>query len=181
MLYTYFKGGPKKEGIKQKPSFVHQGVYYFTTFFEATNATISSSDFPNEVIGKRTFRWENAEDIPEKEKQNPVYLSLIKLLRTSEEFDNTLDNLTQYYDNMGCIKIRSVEEIKSNGEKVNILNENLREATNVDIYYHYINTPLKTDANTIKKGIEKGHYIDNVCWRNALMDFYSETLMRDKA
>ena len=110
-----------------------------------------------------------------------MYKNLIDLLREDSEFGELLESLFYFYDDHGCINIKSVEEVKSNGERVNILNENLRDATNVDIYYYYINTPLKTDAVTIKKGIEKGHYIDNLCWRNALMDFYADTLMKDTA
>ena len=45
----------------------------------------------------------------------------------------------------------------------------LKDATNVDIHYHYINTPLKADAKTTQKGIETGHRIDY------------DTLMKDTA
>ena len=67
MFYTYYKGDLKKAGIKRKPSFTHQGVYYFLVEFKMKNATISVKDFPSDVIGKRIFRWENAEDIPRSE------------------------------------------------------------------------------------------------------------------
>ena len=36
------------------------------------------------------------------------------------------------------------------------------------------------EASTIKKAIEKGHYIDNMCWVNALIDFYKDTIMNEK-
>ena len=85
VLYEYVKGDPKEVKIKQKPAFVHQGVHYYTVSFENKNATIpqfSASDFPQDVIGKRTFRWENAEDIGlNYNKQNPVYENIIKLLK----------------------------------------------------------------------------------------------------
>lgn len=44
----------------------------------------------------------------------------------------------------------------------------------------YIHTPLKMEASTIKEAIEKGHYIDNICWANALTDFYKDTTMNQK-
>ena len=55
MFYTYYKGDIKKAGIKRKPSFTHQGVSYFLVEFKMKNATISVTDFPSNVIGKRTF------------------------------------------------------------------------------------------------------------------------------
>ena len=39
---------------------------------------------------------------------------------------------------------------------------------------------LKMEASTIKKAIEKGHYIDNMCWIHALTDFYKDTIMNEK-
>eukprot|EP00438_Fugacium_kawagutii_P015581 Skav229714 [mRNA] locus=scaffold49:189255:192446:+ [translate_table: standard] len=56
---------------------------------------------------------------------------------------------------------------------------NLTDATNVDIYHQYIHTHLNTDADTIKRGIEKGHYMKNQCWRNALIDYYGDTIMSE--
>eukprot|EP00438_Fugacium_kawagutii_P018169 Skav234138 [mRNA] locus=scaffold1519:11582:14900:- [translate_table: standard] len=59
------------------------------------------------------------------------------------------------------------------------MTENLTEASNISIYHNYIYTILRTDAETIKKGIEKGHYIKNLCWVNALTDYYKDTIMSD--
>ena len=36
------------------------------------------------------------------------------------------------------------------------------------------------EASTIKKAIEKGNHIDNMCWVNALTDFYKDTIMNEK-
>ena len=106
------------------------------------------------------------------------------MLKDDEDFRQQIDTLTAYYDNLGSIKIKTVEQETSNGERMNILNENLTDvctdATNVDTYHYYINTLLRIDADTFKKGIEKGHYIENVCWRNVLIDFYGNTLMSEK-
>ena len=58
-----------KKGKEKKTFFVafvlyhyaaHQGVYYFTVSFQHINAT----DFPKDLIRKRTFKKENAEDTP---------------------------------------------------------------------------------------------------------------------
>ena len=73
VLYWYFKGDKKdleESGIKQKPAFIHQGVYYFTTSFSAQSATIKVSEFPREIVGKRIFRWEDADNIPQGDMMN---------------------------------------------------------------------------------------------------------------
>eukprot|EP00438_Fugacium_kawagutii_P006184 Skav207472 [mRNA] locus=scaffold3545:496284:499559:- [translate_table: standard] len=86
-----------------------------------------------------------------------------------------------HYDSIGCIKIKSVEVVNDKGEKYNIMNENLTNADeNVSIYHTYIHTSLNPDADTIKRAINKGHYIKNQCWVNCFMDFYGDTLMSDK-
>ena len=181
ILYYYLRGNLKELSIKSKKAFTHQEVHYFRVRYDNNeSATIQATEFIKVDKNERIFRWENADDIGDPKKQNSKYLDVMNLLRDDNEFDKVIKSLTMYYDNLGCIKILSVEELKGNGERMNILDENLTDATNVDTYHHYINTPLKLDAETIKKGIEKGHYIENVCWRNALMDFYSNTLMGEK-
>ena len=73
LLYTYFKGNLKESGIKQKPAFTHQGVYYFTISFQEKNATIKANDFPKELIGSRIFRWTEVEHFENPEKDNPDF------------------------------------------------------------------------------------------------------------
>ena len=80
----------------------------------------------------------------------------------------------------GCIKIKSVELVNEKGEKFDIMNENLTDAVNVSIYHDYIHTPVRMEAETIKQAIKKGNYINNLCWVNALNDFYGDTLMSEK-
>ena len=60
------------------------------------------------------------------------------------------------------------------------MNENLTDITYVSIYHNYIHTPVKMEASTIKKAIEKGNYISNACWYNALTEFYGDTIMSKK-
>ena len=37
------------------------------------------------------------------------------------------------------------------------------------------------NEDTIHKAINKGNYIENECWINALTDFYSDTIMNERA
>ena len=63
------------------------------------------------------------------------------------------------------------------GSKFIILTENPADASHVSIYHDYMYTPLKMEASTIEKVVEKGHYIDNMCWVNALTNLHRETMM----
>lgn len=100
------------------------------------------------------------------------------MLEDDDDFRATIQTLTANYDNLGCIKVKSVQLVK-NGERFDIMNANLIDATNVDIYHQYIHTHLNTDADTVKRSIEKRHYLKNQCWRNALIDYYGDTIMSE--
>ena len=70
-----------------------------------------------------------------------------------------------------CIKIDQVELVNKEGERFDIMTENLTNAVNVSIYHKYIHTPITTNAQTIKEAVSRGHYIDNECWIDLLTDF----------
>ena len=55
VLYIYYNGNLKESGIKIKPAFRHQGIY-FPINFDEKNATIKATELPKELIGQRTFR-----------------------------------------------------------------------------------------------------------------------------
>ena len=88
--------------------------------------------------------------------------------------------MTEFYNDIECVKILSVEEMNKNGKKFNILTENLRDATNASIYHKYLHTRIKMSEDIIQKAIKKGNYIENECWINSLTDFYSDTIMNEK-
>ena len=70
--------------------------------------------------------------------------------------------------------------MSEDGEKYNIITENLRDAVNVSIYHRYVHTPIAQNADTLKEAISKGHYIDNECWINLLTDYYADTIMNER-
>ena len=70
--------------------------------------------------------------------------------------------------------------MSEDGEKYNIVTENLRDAVNVSIYHRYVHTPIAQNADTLKEAISKGHYIDNECWINLLTDYYADTIMNER-
>ena len=50
-------------------------------------------------------------------------------------------------------KNAGVELVNEDGEKYNIITENLRDAVNVSIYHRYVHTPIAQNADTLKEAI----------------------------
>ena len=111
---------------------------------------------------------------------NDEFVDTLKLLQRDKDFRDDYDYMTQFYNDIECVKICSVDIVNKSGEKFDIFTENLRDATNVSIFNRYIHTPLRMSEDTIQKAISKGSYIENECWSNALTDFYSDTIMNEK-
>ena len=180
VLYDYYTGDMRESTIKTRKAFTHLGVTYFPISFKATTATIKASEFPRDAVGKKTFRWINPEDVGSGINENPKYVNIIQLLKTDDEFRDMFDTLTEHYDKFACIKIKSVELVDKDGKHFDIMTENLTDASNVSIFHNYISTPMRMEASTIKEAIMKGHYIEGLCWVNALIDFYGDTIMSEK-
>ena len=179
-FYLYKRGSPEER--KQKPAFRANGVAYYLVDFDLRSATIKASEFPNrEAINKRIFRYLSRED-DANETINPEYTTIIELLKSDEEFEQWLQVFESYgYPNpIDAIKITDVELMSEDGEKYNIITENLRDAVNVSIYHRYVHTPIAQNADTLKEAISKGHYIDNECWINLLTDYYADTIMNER-
>ena len=51
------------------------------------------------------------------------------------------------------LKKTDVELVNEDGEKYNIITENLRDAVNVSIYHRYVHTPIAQNADTLKEAI----------------------------
>ena len=177
-LYTVRQ--PKSQ--KMKPAFkLPDGRHFYIDSFKVRSATVKANEFPRDVVKRRVLRYETRED-EALNNQNPVFTDLIKLLEQDKDFEDLTDTLKQYYDDLfDAIKVQSVELVNKNGEKFDIMTQNLTDAVNVSVYHDYIHTPIRMEAETIKKAIERGNYIDNLCWVNALNDFYGDTLMSEKS
>ena len=181
MLFT--TRTPKSGNMK--PSFTQGGrVYYLldaNTEQRLRNVTIKlQRTFPTEFINKRVVRYETKQD-ELNENENKEFKELLIILRKDEDFNDFVNHLRMYYDNLfEAIRVKSVELVNKKGEKFNVMTENLRDATNISLYHRYINTPIKMEAPTIKTAIEKGNYIKNACWANALHEFYGNTIMSEK-
>ena len=173
-FHLYQRGS--REERKQKIAFRANGFTYHLVDFDLRSATIKASDFPNrEVINKRILKHLSRED-DASETINPEYTTIINLLKEDEEFDQWLRPFESY----GYPNPVDVELASEDGEKYNIITENLRDAANVSIYHRDVHTPIAQNADTLKEAISKGNYIDNECWINLLTDYYAETIMNER-
>ena len=176
----YKRGVPEER--KQKPAFRANGFAYYLVSFDLHSATIKASEFPNrDAINKRILKHLSVED-DASNTVNPEFTEIIELLKSDEEFNSWLNVFENYgYPNpIDAIKITDVELENEEGEKYNIITENLRDSVNVSIYHRYVHTPIVQNADTLKEAISKGNYIDNECWINLLTDYYADTLMSEK-
>ena len=195
-IYEYYRGDLKESGIRQRPAFTHQGVHYFLFNSEPMSATVSLPDtftvsgketvnvkdtLKKENINKKIFRWINQEDIGDWKSQNPKFVDVINILQKDPQHEKSLEfYMRAGYNNLGCVKLKSVEMLDKNGKKYNIMDENLTDISYTSIYNRYVHTPIKMDATTIKNAIEKGNHIEKACWMNALQEFYGDTLMSER-
>ena len=155
----------------------------YTKTYDNFNVTIQARTISTDIIRKKTFKYLGNSNIQygsNSDTPNDEFYVTRNLLTADEDFNEVYREMTEFYDDIECIKILSVEEMNKNGEKFNILTENLRDATNVSLYHKYIHTPIKTSEGTIQKAIKKSNYIENECWINSLTDFYSDTIRNEK-
>ena len=169
--------------IRSKPAFKHRQHSFFPKQYDNFTATIKATAFSKDIIGKRIFKMigdPNTEYGIRGDTINNEFSNTLELLRTDKDFKKDYEQMTAFYNDIECIKILSVDMVNKDGEKFGILTENLRDATNVSIFNRYTHTPLRMNEDTIHKAINKGNYIENECWINALTDFYSDTIMNER-
>ena len=178
-FYLYKRGSPEER--KQEPAFRANGFAYYLVDFDLHSATIKASEFPNrEAINKRILKHLSREG-DANETITPEYTEIIQFLKRDEEFEQWLQVFESYgYPNpVDDIEITDVELMSEDGEKYNIVTENLRDAVHVSFYHRYVHTPIAQNADTLKEAFSKGHYIDNECWINLLTDYYADTIMNE--
>ena len=185
---------------KIKPAFSKGGRHYYIENFDIRQATVKAKDFNKTWIKKMTFRHfykgeAGYEELNEKYKDNqildhktiervpnPEFIELIKIMSTDKDFKELMEFLSAYYDNVfDAIKIQGVELVKKNGKKIDIMKQDLTDAgENVSIYHRYVLTEVKPIMGYLKGAMEKTEHTKNQCWKNALVDFYGDTLMDDR-
>ena len=182
MLYTA-REESKRTKIKSKPAFKRRLMNFCTKTYDNFNITIQARTISTDIIRKRIFQYLGNSDIQcgrNSDTPKNEFYDTLNLLTTDEDFNEVYREMTEFYNDIECVKILSVERMNKNGEKFNILTENLRDATNVSMHHKYLHTPIKMSEGTIQKAIKKGNYIENECWINSLTDFYSDTIMNER-
>ena len=189
---------PKK--MKIKPAFIKSGRYYYIEKFDIRQATVKAKDFNKAWIKRILFRHfyrgdEGYDELIERYRDNamldasnlekatnPEFDELIKIMSTDKDFKELMEDSSAYYDNVfDAIKIQGVEMVKKNGEKVDIMREDLTDASeNVSIYHRYVLTEVNPRLGYLKGTLEKHEHTKTQCWKNALVDFYGDTLMDDR-
>ena len=178
----YTVRNPKNE--KMKPAFTKFGLKFYIENFDIRQASIKAKEFKKEWVKQTIFRYDNADDFISRnaENENPEFTEIINILKTDNDFGQLINDLSAYYDNVfDAIKIQGVEKVKKNGEKIDITKEDLTDASeNVSIYHRYVLTEVNSRMGYLKGALEKHEHTKNQCWKNALVDFYSDTLMDDR-
>ena len=172
----------KRTHIKSKPAFKHRLMNFYKTY-NSFNVTIQARTISTDLMREKIFKYLGNSDIQygsNSDTPNDELYNTLNLLTTDEDFNEVCRDMTEFYNDIECVKILSVKGMNKNGEKFNILTENLKDATNVSIFHKYIHTPIKMSEGAIQQAIKKGNYTENECWINSLTGFYSDTIMNEK-
>ena len=104
-----------------------------------------------------------------------LFKKVMMVMRTDNSFVSQMQSL-EYVD---AIRIENVELIEADGD-YDATTENLRNADNVSIYHRFVETEIDTSYATVKQALAKQNYREGECWINALVEHYSDTLMKQK-
>ena len=128
-------------------------------------ANIKSNDFIEALVKRKiTTMWDGH-----------LFKKVMMVMKTDESFVSQMQSL-EYVD---AIRLEKVELIEGNGD-YDATTENLRNADNVSIYHRFVETEIDTSYTTVKEALAKHNYREGECWINALVEHYSDTLMRHK-
>ena len=104
-----------------------------------------------------------------------LFKKVMMVMKTDQSFRSQMQSL-EYVD---AIRLENVELIEADGD-YDASTENLRNADNVSIYHRFVETEIDTSYATVKQALAKQNYREGECWINALVEHYSDTLMKHK-
>ena len=104
-----------------------------------------------------------------------LFKKVLMVMKTDQSFRSQMQSL-EYVD---AIRLENVELIEADGD-YDATTENLRNADNVSIYHRFVETEIDTSYATVKQALAKQNYREGECWINALVEHYSDTLMKQK-
>ena len=162
--YMLFSTEPR---VSKNVAFKVNGVKYYPLLTNPAvrTANIKSNTFIEEIV-KRKITSQFDKDL---------FRKTLMVMRTDASFKDTL-GVVEYID---AIRIEKAELVEHDGD-YDATTENLRNAENVSIYHRFVETEIDTNCDTVKKALAKQNYRDGECWINALVEHYSDTLMKHK-
>ena len=166
MLFTR-----EKRELSKKLSFRRNGIEYWTVLVKPAVRSAYVKAIPDYINGKVKVLIDKFDEPSE-------FRKMITVLQTDNVFAEMYrTELAGYID---AVRIEQAEFLDENTLDFDVFNENLTKSENVSIFHRYIETEVDIEKLTLKEAIQKEHYRENECWINSLMDFYGDTLMRQK-
>ena len=138
------------------------------TWYETKRATIQTTDYIEDLSGRRVFQYET--------KDRYVFKKFLKTIMSDPDMEETLRFVHSY---IVCIKVKDVDRVDGDTDFIPV-DENLTDTSHVSMFHRYIQTPLNPEYETLKEAIKVNHYQENQCWLNTITDYYKDTLMGEK-
>ena len=164
MAYILFSVEPRNS---KRVAFKVNGVSFYPLLTNPAvrTANIKSNDFIEGIVKRKITS----------DFDKPMFKKVMMVMKTDESFVRQLQSL-EYVD---AIRLEKVELVETDGD-YDATTENLRNADNVSIYHRFVETEIDTSYRTVKEALAKENYREGECWINALVEHYSDTLMKQK-
>ena len=164
VAYILFSVEPRNS---KRVAFKVNGVSFYPLLTNPAvrTANIKSNDFIEGIVKRKITS----------DFDKPMFKKVMMVMKTDESFVRQLQSL-EYVD---AIRLEKVELVETDGD-YDATTENLRNADNVSIYHRFVETEIDTSYRTVKEALAKENYREGECWINALVEHYSDTLMKQK-
>ena len=162
--YMLFSVEPR---VSKRVAFKVNGVSFYPLLTNPAvrTAKIKSNAFIEEIVKRKITS----------DFDKHLFKKVMMVVQTDNSFVSQMQSL-EYVD---AIRIENVELIEADGD-YDATTENLRNADNVSIYHRFVETEIDTRYATVKQALAKQNYREGECWINALVEHYSDTLMKQK-
>ena len=164
VAYMLFSVEPRNS---KRVAFKVNGVSFYPLLTNPAvrTANIKSNDFIEGIVKRKITS----------DFDKPMFKKVMMVMKTDESFVRQLQSL-EYVD---AIRLEKVELVETDGD-YDATTENLRNADNVSIYHRFVETEIDPSYRTLKEALAKENYREGECWINALVEHYSDTLMKQK-
>ena len=162
--YMLFSVEPR---VSKRVAFKVNGVSFYPLL---TNPAVRTANIKSNAFIEEIAKRKITSDF-----DKHLFKKVMMVMRTDNSFVSQMQSL-EYVD---AIRIENVELIEADGD-YDATTENLRNADNVSIYHRFVETEIDTSYATVKQALAKQNYREGECWINALVEHYSDALMKQK-